>query len=185
MTTVDGATDWFITHSGKQFWPMSPRPEDVDINDIAWALSGIGRWGCHSNYIIPVAQHSVVVSHIVPYPQAFQALMHDSPEAYTGCDLMSPIKRHCPAFRAIEAGLWTAIRAAFDIPELTPEIKHADRVSLSTEKRDHITSNPDVVWPFDKSHPALPDRLVPWGREYARQRFLARFHQLTESAYRV
>jgi hypothetical protein len=184
VTLTSGPDDWFITHSGKQFWPLAPRVEDIDIEDIAWALSGIGRWGCHSQYIIPVAQHSVIVSRIVPHAQAFPALMHDSPEAYTGCDLMSPIKRHCETFQLIEHGLWLAIRQAYDIPELTPEIKHADRVSLMTEKRDHVADNPDVTWPFAESHPPLPGRIIPWEREFARQRFLERFHELTKDAYR-
>jgi hypothetical protein len=183
MSPADTA-DWFITISGKQFFPMNPRVEDIDIEDIAWALSRLPRWGGHSQEHIPVAQHSVVVSRIVPHPHALLGLMHDTPEAYMGADLMSPIKRHCPDFRAVEDRIWAAIRERYDLGELTPEVKHADRVSLSTEKRDHIAHNPNVTWPFDHSHPPLPGRVVPWGPEFARRRFLERFHELTKDAFR-
>ena len=30
---------WIQTVTGKQFWPMDARPEEVDIEDIAHALS--------------------------------------------------------------------------------------------------------------------------------------------------
>jgi hypothetical protein len=30
---------WMQTYSGKQFWPLDPRPEEIDIRDIAAALS--------------------------------------------------------------------------------------------------------------------------------------------------
>ena len=180
---VSGVDEWFVTVSGKQFFPMDPRVEDIDIDDIAWALSILPRWGGHSREVIPVAQHSVIVSDIVPRSQALVGLMHDATEAYMGADLISPIKRHCPNFCRIEAGLWQAIRKRYDLGDITPEIKRADRVSLSTEKRDHIAHNPRVTWPFDESHPALPTRVVPWGRHFARSRFLERFHELTEGAY--
>ncbi len=40
--------DWIQTYTGKQFWPLDPRPEDVDIEDIANALSNLGRYAGHT-----------------------------------------------------------------------------------------------------------------------------------------
>ena len=37
MTTLERAGNWVQVVGGKQFWPMSPRPEDVEIEAIAHA----------------------------------------------------------------------------------------------------------------------------------------------------
>ena len=39
--------DWMQTISGRQFWPIDPRPEDVFIEDIAHALSMMCRFNGH------------------------------------------------------------------------------------------------------------------------------------------
>ena len=36
---------WMQLVSGKPFFPLDPRPEDIDINDIAHALSMVCRFG--------------------------------------------------------------------------------------------------------------------------------------------
>ena len=36
--------DWISTFSGKQFWPCDPRPEEIDIADIAHHLSNLCRF---------------------------------------------------------------------------------------------------------------------------------------------
>lgn len=43
MSTVIAPThtDWIQTFLGKQFWPLEPRVEDIDIRDIAHALCGL------------------------------------------------------------------------------------------------------------------------------------------------
>src|SRR5487761_1741512 len=39
--------DWIATFTGRAFWPLDPRPEDVVIEDIAHALSMLCRYGGH------------------------------------------------------------------------------------------------------------------------------------------
>ena len=39
-----GRGDWMQTATGRQFWPMDPRPHEVFIEDIAHALSMICRF---------------------------------------------------------------------------------------------------------------------------------------------
>ena len=54
--------DWIQTYSGKKFYPLDPRPEDIDIRDIAHALSLNCRFNGHCRCFYSVAEHSVGVS---------------------------------------------------------------------------------------------------------------------------
>lgn len=47
------------TFSGKKFDPMKMIPEDVDLEDIAHALSLLCRGGGHLKYFYSVGQHSI------------------------------------------------------------------------------------------------------------------------------
>ncbi len=76
--------DWIQVRSGRKFHPLDPRPEDVDINDIAHALSNLCRFTGHCTDFYSVAQHSVIASQIVPPASALAALLHDASEAYMG-----------------------------------------------------------------------------------------------------
>jgi len=98
------ADGWFLTASGKRFWPLDPRPEDICIEDIAHALSHICRFGGHVREPYSVAQHSVIVSMIVKPENALYGLLHDAAEAYAG-DMVRPLKRGMPAYRSIESAV--------------------------------------------------------------------------------
>lgn len=65
---TERAGDWMQTFTGRQFWPMDPRPEDLDILDIAHALSLLCRFGGHCQRFYSVAEHSVHVSTLATAP---------------------------------------------------------------------------------------------------------------------
>ena len=75
---IDQQTDaihdgnWILTYSGKKFWPMAPRAEDLDIVDIAHALSNNCRYTGHVRKFYSVAQHSVLASQLVPEEHAMK-----------------------------------------------------------------------------------------------------------------
>lgn len=138
--------DWFVTFTGKQFFPLDPRPEDVDIEDIAHALSMTCRFGGHCREFYSVAQHSVHVAQWLEERGAdsrfvLQGLIHDATEAYLG-DMIRPLKISIPQYQEIEAHLDKVIHLALEIPvpdELTQEfIKTADNTLLMTERRDFV-----------------------------------------------
>jgi hypothetical protein len=92
---------WMQTFTGRQFFPMDPRPEEVDPTDIAHALSLLCRYNGHVDRFYSVAEHCVHLSYVVPPEHALWALLHDATEAYVG-DMISPLKIHMPGYRAAE-----------------------------------------------------------------------------------
>lgn len=51
-----------LTASGKILDPFLLTTDDVNVRDIAHALSNIARWNGHTLFHISVAQHSVLTS---------------------------------------------------------------------------------------------------------------------------
>lgn len=167
--------DWFQTHTGVQFYPIDPRPEDINITDIAHGLSHVCRFGGHTREFYSVAQHSVIVSQIVPSELALVGLLHDASEAYLG-DMVRPLKLSMPEYRRAEERLERVIAEVFGIAfPYPPEIKHADNVALMTERRDLLAVH--RAWSWKVEPLAMP--IVAWSPQLARRMFLARFKELT------
>jgi hypothetical protein len=58
--TQNRAGDWIQTFSGRRFYPADPRPDDMDIGDVAHALSMVCRFNGHVRFHYSVAQHAVL-----------------------------------------------------------------------------------------------------------------------------
>lgn len=181
--------DWFVTYTGRQFWPFDPRPADFDHADIAHALAHVCRYAGHCRRFYSVAQHSVHVMQIVDRQRpdlAFAALMHDAAEAYVG-DVIRPIKRSHPVFEQIERLVWVAMGVRFGLPEkLDPLIKYADNVALVTERRDLVNMGGSPKWREDELG-ILPDPepIVPLAPDDAEQLWLDAFVRLSADAGRL
>jgi len=125
-----------LTYTGRWFDVFDPRPEDVDILDIAHALSLTNRYGGHTDLPYSVAQHSVLASQEVPEEDAMWALLHDAGEAYLG-DVPKPIKVNLPAFEEAEDRVLRVIAEKFGLEWPMPRsVKEADLRLLLTEARD-------------------------------------------------
>lgn len=173
--------DWMQTFTGRQFWLLDPRPDEVDILDIAHALSHLCRFAGHVRQFYSVADHSIRVSRCaLPGDRmlALGALLHDAAEAYV-VDVPRPLKRFLPGYKEIEAGVARAIERRFDLETGIfdhPSVKHWDEALLATEARDLMGGESAGKWHLRAA--VLPSIIVPRTSEEARMAFLERFDAL-------
>ena len=145
-----------VTYTRRWFDPLNPRVEDVNLNDIAHALSLTNRYGGHVSRPYSVAQHSVLCSMVAPEHLKLEALLHDAAEAYLG-DMPKPVKDMLPDFKAAEARLEAVIRQKFGLPgERHPDgIVEIDRRMLVTEAK-HFGIEWWSWWDYEPYDIALP-----------------------------
>lgn len=172
---------WIRTFKGKKFYPLDPAVEDIEIEDIAHALSNLCRFTGHCEAFYSVAEHSVRVARWLEEnghaDQALVGLLHDATEAYLN-DVSTPIKltKTFYGYRAAEDRLWRAIARRFGVPvEMETIVKVADRVLLVTEARDLLTNTEGFeeygVEPIKK-------KIEPWDPSEAKDAFLQAFRRL-------
>jgi hypothetical protein len=177
--------DWIQTYTGLQFRPLSPDPAAVRIEDIAHALANKCRFTGHTTRFYSVAEHSVLVSSILPPELQLVGLLHDAGEAYLP-DIASPIKRFVSVngepFSALEARVLRAVFKGLKLNVLgcelaeSEEVKRADLAVLTAE-RDQIMSPPPADWHLTVPAADVSIRgRVSW---LAETLFLERFKELT------
>lgn len=175
LQSVRGEHTWIQTFTGRQFWPLDPRPEDVDILDIAHALALKCRYSGHTRRFYSVAEHSVYVSRMVPAEHALAALLHDAGEAYLP-DVPRPVKPHLPGYKEIEDRLDSVIAAKFGAAWPWAEAIHVeDATILADEKRDLM--DPEAA-PWHLPYPPSGVRIEGWDWEQAKWQFLKRFFEV-------
>ena len=172
--------DWIETYTGKRFYPLDPRPEDVSIIDIAHALSLVCRFNGHVRHHYSVAQHSVLCAcHVINRHgnrAALYALLHDAAEAYV-CDIPRPFKGDIGGYAKIEASVQAAILQAFGLPPMTEAqhaiVKEADDIALYNEATALLSV---AAWVPDIDFPKIQiEHMQP---ESAEKRFSALFSLL-------
>lgn len=176
--------DWIQTYTGRQFWPLDPRAEEVDILDIAQSLGMQCRFNGHASKFYSVAEHCCHVSDLLPDPLKLAGLLHDASEAYL-CDLPRPLKR-CQGFSdqylIAERRLEKVIAEVFGFAyPYDRRIHDADNQVLRIEAAQ-------LMLPL---HDEWQDRLAPgeyifnlpcWYPAEASAEFLIRFEQLKARA---
>jgi hypothetical protein len=172
-------TTWMQLRSGKTFYPLEPKPEDIDIEDIAHALGMVCRYAGHCLRFYSVAEHSWLLSRTVKQEHALRALLHDATEAYIG-DMVRPLKHEIPAFMEAEERLADAIAIKFGLEGPMPAqvVEHDTRIVV--DEREQIMAPCTLPWPMLEGYAPLGVAILGWDPTTAAEAFLYRFKQLTE-----
>lgn len=170
---------WLQTYSGKQFWPLDPLPEEIDILDIAHSLSMQCRYAGHCQRFYSVAEHSVHVSHVIEPEFALLGLLHDAAEAYL-VDVPRPVKPYLAGYSDMETRLQDEIAYKFGLwwdHRKVEAVKRADNAVLLAEKAELMPKSPA---PWDVHGEPADVRIMGLTPEAARGFFIKRFVELTE-----
>lgn len=185
FTTLDGDRSWICSYHGNKIHPLDLRDDEIDIEDIAVALSRLPRFLGRTLLPYSVAEHCVRASWQVHPGNALVMLMHDCEEAYWG-DIPRPVKHH-PMFaeiRELAEATKRKILVHFGIdPELPEWVHNVDNMMLATEKRDLLAHDGNGVWSCGVD--PYPQVIRPWPTETAARLFLRDFHNHTEGRFRV
>lgn len=168
--------EFMQTFSGRKFWPLDPREEDVHIEDIAHSLAHQCRYGGHCERFYSVAEHSVLMARAIGRNAGLYALLHDAAEAYVA-DVPRPLKRHLVGYKEAEDRVLSLVLKRFGLrSEMPPEVKLADERILADEIRQNMRP---MAWHADYDDPLGVD-LEFWAPERAEDEFLIAFWDLMD-----
>lgn len=174
--------DYLTTGSKIHLTPLSPKREQIKIEDIAHALSFMTRANGQFPEFYSVGQHSI---HCMEEAKArgfsrrvqLACLLHDGSEAYMA-DIIRPIKKHLPGYLEIEAGLQGIIYEKYLGSPLTREeqqqVKSVDDDLLYHEFFHYMEEALFEKEPVLRSNP----QFITEDFKVVENRFLERFYQI-------
>lgn len=177
------------TFSGIIYHPLDPRPEDINLVDVAHSLANTSRFTGHCRTHYSTGEHAVRVSWRVrdnggTLMQQYVALHHDDSDAYLP-DVPTPLKvlPEFEWFRLIEKSNQEACFQAFGcVVDDYSIIKKADTELLLTEKRDLMPlRNGNWKIKYKESPIPRPYQIIPWTTEEVKQRYIERHNELVHS----
>lgn len=168
--------------SGGPAWPLNLNEDDINIEDIAHALSMKVRFTGHCTKQYSIAQHCCHVHDLVLGEDRKEGLMHDASE-YVLPDVAAPLK-HSPEFgewfKPIEHKVEQAIAKRFNLRfPYPPSIKVADNAIVLFERQKIMkpAKYPWMVWTVPGEPAHIPNfEIWPW--RIAKLEFLHRAHIL-------
>ena len=164
--------NWMQTFTGRVFYPLDPRVDEVFIEDIAHALSMQTRYSGHCLNFYSVAEHCILAASQAPEEYKLTMLMHDASEAYL-CDIPRPIKPALNNYSDIERRLEQVIATRFNYHYPYPDVvKQIDNAMLGAEMEQNM-AKPPRDWELTES--PLKVRLKFWAPTAAEQMFLKAF----------
>lgn len=195
-------SDCINTFTGKAFAPLNPRVEDIDIEDIAHALSNMCRFTGHTRDFFSVAEHSCYVHDVIEKrfiaggevsEEEYRsqentlrwALLHDAAEGFL-IDVARPVKRQpqMAFYREAEDKLLTCIARRFkmsgDAPP--PVVQEVDTKICVNEARRLLPRMREDLWAgregLDEEEFSAVVKGLGHHPPIAKMRFLHRFNRL-------
>ena len=182
------------TYTGRFVDPFDLRPEDVDIRDIAYVLSGEWRFGGHCHPRYSDAQHCLNVAELLdlwymPKDIRLQGLLHDASEAYLR-DIPSPVKQgeQLSGYRELEKKILGIIANAFGVFfPFNRDVKQADGILAWVEGSMLMHSNCTTWIAYKEKGEGIIDRYghlfrdllrYPMGPNMVERAFLDKFEEL-------
>tara|TARA_Y100000310_G_scaffold246375_1_gene251655 strand:+ start:16625 stop:17173 length:549 start_codon:yes stop_codon:yes gene_type:complete len=172
--------EFIKTRTGLMFYFNDIEPDKINIIDIAHHLSNLCKFTGAVKEFYSIAEHSVVVSNLVPLADALSALMHDASEAYLN-DINTPAKRLLPDYKALEKKVQSAIEEKYGFVS-NKNVVYADTTALVAEAKELMGAACDEEW-FGGTIPDYDERFkyksIPMTPRQANKAFLRRFFLLT------
>jgi hypothetical protein len=160
---------WILTNSARAFDLLNPRAENVITTDLAHALSMVCRFNGHCAHHYSVAQHSLLVAHIIEREggtpeQQLAGLLHDGTEAYIS-DLTRPLK-----LLLIEAArqreiTWLNLVSEFSAKSNVVSIRAAAMRILTTAEREELAALRREIRDLRRSNEILKAASVFFAKE--------------------
>lgn len=194
------------TYTGKDFFPLDPREEDIEIRDIAHSLSLLCRFNGHCNRFYSVAEHSVRVVDCLRSRLSeiytgtndngwnmawLRALLHDAAEAYVS-DVPRPTKQDLPEYKKIEDNIAEVIYARYSVSneDLANFAWNSGCLYKLTDVHEDIAACDMILLAteardlglnskgeWDIPHPPLDGIIEPMTSDEAEDAFLACFYE--------
>ncbi|MBB4235015.1 hypothetical protein [Rhizobium esperanzae] len=174
--------DFMQTATGRKFWPLDPRRDEVFIEDIAHSLSLQCRYAGHCLRFYSVAEHSVLMARKLRWEGvdvALWALLHDASEAYL-VDVPRPVKPYLTGYKEAEARVMAAVADRYSLArEMPAEVHEADERIIA----DELVNLVPMDWHGKHNNP-LGVELRYWSPEKAEEEFMATFDALLDGRKR-
>ena len=177
------------TYTGTIFYPLDPRMEDIEIEDVAHGLSHKARFTGHTRKLYTTCEHAVrVCNHLAmcgaSLMEQFVGLHHDDTDAYLP-DVPTPLKvlPEFQWFRDLEHHLQDMCFKKFGcVVGDYSVIKNSDIVLLLTEKRDLMPTK-NGNWQHKYTQKPIPEPyfIEPWEPTYAKQMYLHMHNTLSHA----
>lgn len=173
--------NWIQTYTGSKFWPVDPRPEEINIHDIAHSLSNMCRYAGHCKRFYSVAEHSILVSSKLPDEWKLWGLLHDASEAYL-VDVPRPVKPYLGNYYELEERIMEAVCTKFNLfredSGLPEEVKLVDNGILNDERNQNMVKTNVDNRTWGAGPEPIGVTLSYWSPEVAETRFLLEFEKL-------
>lgn len=117
--------NYLTTYQGHHIDPLNPKVEDIELIDIAHALSLVCRGNGQTTHFYSVGQHCIncakeAETRRLSIRIQFICLLHDAAEAYMA-DLIRPIKNHMDGYQKIEDNFLSVVLKKFHLEDMTEE----------------------------------------------------------------